>query len=60
MAWYKGDREFQPEPGRVRIVNNAIEFRPAIREDSGSYSCMRLDTMESIRAQLYVNGDSKL
>nr|XP_022304452.1 uncharacterized protein LOC111111646 isoform X11 [Crassostrea virginica] len=59
VAWYKGDREFQPEPGRVRIVNNAIEFTPAIREDSGSYSCMRLDTMESIRAQLYVNGDTK-
>lgn len=43
----------------MRIVNNAIVFQPAIAEDSGSYSCMRPDTLESIRAQLYVNGDGK-
>lgn len=60
IVWYKGDQRFIPDSRRVRIVNNAIVFRPAIAEDSGSYSCMRPDTLESIRAQLYVNGDGKL
>uniref|UniRef100_A0A8W8MD07 Uncharacterized protein n=1 Tax=Magallana gigas TaxID=29159 RepID=A0A8W8MD07_MAGGI len=58
IVWYKGDQRFIPDSRRVRIVNNAIVFRPAIAEDSGSYSCMRPDTLESIRAQLYVNGDA--
>ncbi|XP_052682281.1 uncharacterized protein LOC128162900 isoform X14 [Crassostrea angulata] len=58
IVWYKGDQRFIPDSRRVRIVNNAIVFRPAIAEDSGSYSCMRPDTLESIRAQLYVYGDA--
>ncbi|XP_061179522.1 uncharacterized protein LOC133188156 [Saccostrea echinata] len=57
VVWYKDNRRFQPESGRVRIVGNAIVFQPALAEDSDSYVCVRPDTMQSVRAQLYVNGD---
>lgn len=59
VVWYKGSDRFQPIPGRVRIVNNAILFQPAIAEDSGGYSCVATDTMESVRAELHVNGNRK-
>jgi hypothetical protein len=59
VVWYKGSTRFQPVPGRVRIVGSDILFQPAIAEDSGTYSCVATDTMETVRADLHVNGDSE-